>query len=266
LIVKMRSRISAYSAALVLVLCLTSCNTEEFFEGFFTEEQPRLVLFVGVDISGSFLRGKYFDDSLHFLAHYLYSHLQGVGGMEQPKELFVGSIGGSNIGEAKTLFPIQTFEYLTITEIHAKLKEIFPKNKVNEFTDFNAFFHHISETVTNRKLILRPLAIVLISDGIPDVPKADRTEAFKTIILKPLENLSRNIVIRLLYTDAQTGDQWTSLVPRRRVKILTQDAVVMKEWRGSSIMIPGKNFEDQDRFFDWVENQVDFPVRLRRVD
>ena len=31
-------------------------------------------------------------------------------------------------------------------------------------------------------------------------------------------------------------------------------------------MIPGKNFEDQDRFFDWVENQVDFPVRLRRVD
>ena len=266
MIVKMRSRISAYSAALVLVFCLTSCNTEELFEGFFTEEQPRLVLFVGVDISGSFLRGKYFDDSLHFLAHYLYSHLQGVGGMEQPKELFVGSIGGSNIGEAKTLFPIQTFEYLTITEIHAKLKEIFPKNKVNEFTDFNAFFHHISETVTNRKLILRPLAIVLISDGIPDVPKADRSEAFKTIILKPLENLSRNIVIRLLYTDAQTGDQWTSLVPRRRVKILTQDAVVMKEWRGPSIMIPGKNFEDQDRFFDWVENQVDFPVRLRRVD
>ena len=266
MIVKMRSRISAYSAALVLVLCLTSCSTEELFEGFFTEEQPRLVLFVGVDISGSFLKGKYFDDSLHFLAHYLYSHLQGVGGMEQPKELFVGSIGGSNIGEAKTLFPIQTFEYLTITEIHAKLKEIFPKNKVNEFTDFNAFFHHISETVTNRKLILRPLAIVLISDGIPDVPKADRSEAFKTIILKPLENLSRNIVIRLLYTDAQTGDQWTSLVPRRRVKILTQDAVVMKEWRGSSIMIPGKNFEDQDRFFDWVENQVDFPVRLRRVD
>jgi len=266
LIYKMRSRIAAYSAALVLVFCLSSCNSEGFFEGFFTEDQPRLVLFVGVDISGSFLRGKYFDDSLHFLAHYLYAHLQGVGGMEQPKELFVGSIGGSNIGEAKTLFPIQTFEYLTIPEIHSKLKEIFPKNKVNEFTDFNAFFHHISETVTNRKLILRPLAIVLISDGIPDVPEADRDQAFKTIILKPLENLSRNIVIRLLYTDAQTGDQWTSWVPRRRVKILTQDAVVMKEWRDPSIMIPGKDFEDQDRFFDWVKNQVDFPVRLRRVD
>lgn len=262
MILKMRSRISAYSVAWVLVLCLSSCIPEDFF----TEPQPRLILFVGVDISGSFLKSKYFDDSLHFLAHYLYAHIKGVDGLEVPKELFVGSIGGSNVGEAKTLFPIQTFEYLTIPEIHAKLKEIFPKHKVNEFTDFNAFFHHISETVTNRKLILRPLAIVLLSDGIPDVPEADRNEAFKTIILKPLENLSRNIVIRLLYTDAQTGDQWTSLVSRRRVKILTQDAVVMKEWRDPSIMIPGKNFEDQDRFFDWVKDQVDFPVRLRRVD
>ena len=259
---KMRSRISAYSAVVVLVLCLTSCIPEDFF----TEPQPRLIMFVGVDISGSFLKGKYFDDSLHFLAHYLYAHLKGLHDLEVPKELFVGSIGGSNVGEAKTLFPIQTFEYLTIPEIHAKLKEIFPKNKVNEFTDFNAFFDHISQTVTNRKLILRPLAIVLLSDGIPDVPEATRDEALKTIVLKPLENLSRNIVVRLLYTDAQTGDQWTRLVPRRRVKVLTQDAVVMKGWRDPSIMIPGNDFEDQDRFFDWVTDQVDFPVRLRRVD
>ena len=259
---KMRSRISAYFAVVVLALCLTSCIPEDFF----TEPQARLVMFVGVDISGSFLRGKYFDDSLHFLAHYLYAHLKGLHDLEVPKELFVGSIGGSNVGEAKTLYPIQTFEYLTVREIHAKLKEIFPKNKVNDFTDFNAFFDHISQTVTNRKLILRPLAIVLLSDGIPDVPEASRDEALKTIVLKPLENLSRNIVVRLLYTDAQTGDQWSRLVPRRRVKVLTQDAVVMKEWREPNIMIPDKNFEDQDRFFDWVKNQVDFPVRLRRVD
>ena len=106
--------------------------------------------------------------------------------------------------------------------------------------------------MTNRKLILRPLAIVLLSDGIPDVPEATRDEALKTIVLKPLENLSRNIVVRLLYTDAQTGDQWSRLVPRRRVKVLTQDAVVMKGWRDPSIMIPGNDFEEQDRFFDWV--------------
>ena len=97
-------------------------------------------MFVGVDISGSFLKGKYFDDSLHFLAHYLYAHLKGLHDLEVPKELFVGSIGGSNVGEAKTLYPIQTFEYLTVREIHAKLKEIFPKSKVNEFTGLQCLF------------------------------------------------------------------------------------------------------------------------------
>ena len=191
MILKKRSKTVAACIALVLVLCLTSCIPEDFF----TEPQPRLIMFVGVDISGSFLKGKYFDDSLHFLAHYLYAHLKGLHDLEVPKELFVGSIGGSKVGEAKTLYPIQTFEYLTVREIHDKLKEIFPKNKVNEFTDFNAFFDHISQTVTNRKLILRPLAIVLLSDGIPDVPEATRDEALKTIVLKPLENLSRNIVV-----------------------------------------------------------------------
>ena len=71
---KMRSRISAYSAVVVLALCLTSCIPEDFF----TEPQARLIMFVGVDISGSFLKGKYFDDSIHFLAHYLYAHLKGL--------------------------------------------------------------------------------------------------------------------------------------------------------------------------------------------
>lgn len=57
--------------------------------------------------------------------------------------------------------------------------------------------------------------------------EAKQAEAFRQIVLKPLENLSSNIVIRLLYTEAQTGDQWRSRVPRKRVRILTQDAVVM---------------------------------------
>ncbi len=259
---KSRSKILTCSVLFAVFLCLTSCLPDAFL----SEPVPRLVMFVGVDISGSFLKSKYFDDSLNFLAHYLYAHLQGLGGLEQPDELFVGSIGGSTVGEAKTLFPIQTFEYGTLPEIHQKLKEIFPKNKVNPFTDFNAFFHHIGETVSNRKLILRPLAIVLISDGIPDVPEAERSEAYRQIDIEPLENLSRNIVIQLLYTDAETGDQWTSLVPRKRVKILTQDAPVMKEWRDPNILLPGKSLEEQDRFFDWVKHQVDFPVRLKRVD
>ena len=35
------------------------------------KETPRLVLFVGVDISGSFLKGPYFENAMDFLAHYI---------------------------------------------------------------------------------------------------------------------------------------------------------------------------------------------------
>jgi hypothetical protein len=50
---------------------------------------PRLCMFVGVDISGSFMNGKYFDDSIEFLSHYIYGHLNGLGSMETPNGLFV---------------------------------------------------------------------------------------------------------------------------------------------------------------------------------
>src|SRR2546426_3760551 len=100
----------------------------------------RLVLFIGVDISGSFMEGRYFDDSIEFLARYIHAHLNGLGGMEIPNSMFVGSIGGVNKGEAKTLFPIQTFQDRTVEEIEAQLRVLFPKDRLKEnpFTDFNA--------------------------------------------------------------------------------------------------------------------------------
>ena len=68
--------------------------------------QPgRLVMFIGVDISGSFMDGKYFDDSIEFLARYIYAHLNGLGGMEVPHSLFVGSIGGVKKDEAEDAVP-----------------------------------------------------------------------------------------------------------------------------------------------------------------
>ena len=48
-----------------LTMVLNSCTGES---------RPRLSMFIGVDISGSFVNGKYFDDSLKFLATYIYSH------------------------------------------------------------------------------------------------------------------------------------------------------------------------------------------------
>ena len=66
-------------------------------------------MFIGVDISGSYVNGNYFDDSIDFLAHYIHAHLNGYGGLEVPNVLFVSSIGGAKTNEPKTFFPIQTF-------------------------------------------------------------------------------------------------------------------------------------------------------------
>jgi hypothetical protein len=226
----------------------------------------RLVLFIGVDISGSFMNTKDFDDSIEFLAHYIHAHLNGLGGMEIPHSMFVGSIGGVKKGEAKTLFPIQTYQDRTVEEIGAQLRLHFPKEKQNPFTDFNAFFAQVADMVGSRKLILKPISIVLISDGKPDLGGTSRSAKFRSIKLKPLENLSRNITLRILYTDAVTGKSWRDEVPRKRVKVWTQDAIVMAEWKSPKTLIPGRAPAEQQRFFSWVKDNVDFQPRLRRVN
>jgi hypothetical protein len=227
--------------------------------------KPRLTMFVGVDISGSFMKGKFYDDSLNFLAHYLYAHINGVGGLEVPNALFVSSIGGAAANEPKTFYPIQTFENKSVEEIAETLQEIFPKRAANRFTDYNAFFEQCALTVKNKNLVLRPISIVMLSDGIPDVKKEGKTD-FRSISVRPLERLARNITIRLLYTDAVVGTSWQTKVPRRRVKVWTQDAEVMQSWKDPKILLPDKPMEEQPYFFDWIKDNVDFGVRARRVD
>ena len=226
----------------------------------------RLVLFVGVDISGSFMDGKYFDDSIEFLARYIHAHLNGEGGMEVPSALFVGSIGGVKKGEPKTLYPIQTFQDRSVEQIEAQLRELFPRTKANPFTDYNAFFAQCADMVDQKRLILKPISIVLLTDGVPDLGGANRKARFRNLSLTPLEYLSRNITVRVLYTDAVTAKNWRDDVPRKRVKVWTQDAIVMTEWKDPRTMLPGKSFSDQEKFFAWVRDNVDFQPRLRRVD
>jgi hypothetical protein len=229
-------------------------------------EAPRLVMFIGVDISGSFMRGKYFDDALAFLARYIHAHVNGLGGMEVPHSLFVGSIGGNKKDEAKTLFPIQMFQDRSVEQIEAQLHLLFPKKRENPFTDFNAFFEQVSDMVDQKKLILKPISILLITDGKPDLGGATKSARFHKIVLKPLEKLSRNITLRVLYTDAVTAKDWRDDVPRTRVKVWTQDAVVMADWNDPKTLVPGKADDDQVKFFSWVRDNVDFQPRLRRVD
>jgi len=210
---------------------------------------------------------KHFEDSLDFLAEYLYAHLNGMGGLEVPHSLFVGTLGGDKMDEAKTFFPIQTFEHRSPAEIRAKVKELFQKkSKSNALTDFNAFFQQVETTTKNKKLILKPISVVMLSDGKPDIKGAKGDDRFRRLDFGPLETLSRNVTVRLLYTDPVTGKAWQSMIPRKRVKVWTQDASVMVEWKSPKTLLPGKPIAEQERFFAWVRDNVDFAARTQRVD
>ena len=249
-------RIATYFLAAVL---LSGCD----FSG--DSEKPRLSMFVGVDISGSFMQSDHYDDAIDFLAHYLYAHLHGLGGLEVPSVLFVSSIGGATADQPKTFYPRQTFENQSVEEIAQKLRSIFPRGIENPFTDYNAFFDQIALTVRNKKLVLRPISIVMVSDGIPDIRREGKTD-YRSISLKSLESLSRNITLRLLYTDAEVGRYWQTKVPRRRVKIWTADAPVMVSWKDPKILAQGTPLEEQERFLSWIADIVDYGVSARRVD
>ncbi len=249
------------ATAILLAVAQTGCD----IAGGAESETPRQTMFVGVDISGSYMNSGHFNDSLEFLSYYIYGHLNGVGAMEPPANLFVSSIGGATAGEPKTFFPIQTFENKSIEEIHTTLKEMFPKESPNPFTDYNAFFEQVAHTVRSKNLVLRPISIVMISDGVPDVTRNGKT-SYESIDLKPLERLARSVTVRLLYTDAVVGKSWQTQVSRQRIRIWTQDADVMRAWSDPKILVAGVPFQQQPHFFEWVDDNVDFGVRARRVD
>lgn len=235
--------------------------------GFFDEEpKPRMVMFIGVDQSGSFVKNPDYDDSIGFLARYIYAHLKGLDGLQRPAALFVGSIGGDLKGQPKVFYPIETFQDKTPEEIEAKLHEIFPKDHLDKYTDFNAFFEKVNEMVKDRNLIMKPLSLVMVSDGVLDVPGKNGRHDFRGIDLSALEKLSRNVTLRLLYTDPSIGKKWEGQVPRRRVRVWTQEAPVMQTWKDPKIYSPEGPMEKQEKFIGWVKNNVDFGVRMKRVD
>jgi hypothetical protein len=256
----MRTR-GLFLTALALAFGFTVSAGASWFD---QPPQPRLVMFVGVDVSGSFLKGPDFDDSLSFLARYLYAHLNGLGGVEKPSALFVGSIGGDKAKEPKVFYPIETFQNKSVEEIEAKLQELFPKKHVDAYTDYNAFLEKISEMVKDRRMVLKPLSVVMLSDGELDAP-GKKGRDFHYIDLMPLEKLSRNVALRLLYTNPTVGKKWESEIPRHRVKVWTQEAPVMETWKDPKLFLPDQPIEKQDLFFKWVKNNVDFNVRMKRV-
>jgi hypothetical protein len=219
----------------------------------------RSTLVVGIDVSGSFQsRGRY-ESSIDFAANYLYGHLHGLGGLKEPTAVFVGSLGGEKPGEAKSFQPIMTFQNMTVPQIAAYLRKEYPPR--DALTDFNPFFERVATIVKRNNLVLSPLNVVMLTDGIPDTPseRNDSLSKYKKINVSGLEYLSKNTTLRILYPRPTVAVHWEKNVPRRRVRMWTVDDEVMATWR--SHYKKGEAPQQQAELWKWINDNVDFRVR-----
>lgn len=248
-------RTPAALAATLLAAGAVACAPAE------SEAPFRNTLVMGVDVSGSF-RGHY-NDAIEFAAYYLYGHLNGLGELREPTAVFVGSVGGERPGEVKSFHPIHDFTGKSVERIAADLRSWFPPE--DDVTDFNTFFDRAATLVKRQNLILAPLNIVLVSDGVPDVRAArgDTLGPYQRLNVQPLEFLSRSTTIRLLYPTPTVAVNWERGVERRRVRLWTVDAQVMGGWRAQ--LEPGRPPEAQEKLWSWMHDNVDFRVRARII-
>jgi hypothetical protein len=217
-------------------------------------------LVIGLDVSGSF-KNQY-DDAVEFASYYIYAHLHGLGGLHTPTALFVASIGGDRPGEPKAFHPIDDFSNRTQEEIASDLRTWFPSR--DAYTDFNVFFQQVASLAKERGLILAPLTLVILSDGMPDVGGASQgANPIAKIDLSPLEYLSRSVTVRLLYASPTVGDEWKRLIHRKRVRLWTEEAPVMVGWHRQ--LADNEPLAAQDSLWKWVADNVDFRVRMASI-
>jgi hypothetical protein len=216
---------------------------------------------IGIDVSGSFRDAKLYDDAVDFAATYIFAHLNGYGGLRVPTSLFVGSVGGARPGEPKSFHPINDFQGRTVEQIAADIRTWFPPT--DPYTDFNAFFQRVSGLIKERGLILAPLNVIVLSDGVPDLTPGTHLSpgenAYGRIDMSPLEYLSRSVTVRLLYASPTVGDDWKRRVKRKRVRFWSEEAQVMQGWHTQ--MKPGVPLEQQASLWKWMEDNVDLRVR-----
>ncbi len=252
------SRARWRAAALATVALVTGCGPG----GVESAAKPAAsTLVIGIDVSGSFRDAKLYDDAVQFAAYYAYAHLNGLGGLRPPTALFVGSVGGARPGEPKSFHPINDFQGRSVEQIAADIRAWFPPT--DAYTDFNAFFQRVAGLTKERGLILAPMSVVVLSDGVPDMPPGTRLEAgqnpYTRIDLSPIEFLSRSVTVRLLYASPTVGDNWKRLIKHKRVRLWTQEAQVMAGWHTQ--LKPDVPLEGQNDLWKWVRDNVDFRVR-----
>ncbi len=250
-------RVRRFAAGAIIVAILGACTPMED-----TPRRARSTLVLGIDVSGSFEATGNYNDAIEFASHYLYGHLSGLGDLAVPSAVFVGSVGGENPGETKSFQPIHAFRGKSPEEIAAVLREQFPSR--DGFTDFNAFFDRVATLVKRQGLVLAPLNIVLLTDGIQDLTANSGTESrFATIDLGPLEYLSRSVTVRLLYATPTVSVAWEREVDRRRVRMWTVDHEVMGGWREQ--LESDINGGGEENLWKWVLDNIDFRVRSRML-
>ncbi|HLE11119.1 MAG: hypothetical protein A2504_01515 [Bdellovibrionales bacterium RIFOXYD12_FULL_39_22] len=221
-------------------------------------------IFIGIDVSGSFTTTDSFKNGVKFLSYYLYGHLRGEEGLSRPTDLYVGGIGGDQKEEPQSFFPIHDFDGLSPLEIEEKLTKEF-SGQTDNLTDFNTFFLRIKSIVKQKNLVLAPISIIMLTDGVPEIPKGQGKDvkvvkqAYSKIDISPLEYLTRNISIRILYASPKVGNNWQSYVPTSRIKVWTVEPAVMFGW------------EDQLRrngmsgLWSWVKDNIDLRIKSRGI-
>jgi hypothetical protein len=241
--------IAAIAALLILVGCVPSDGSRV----------ARSTLVIGIDVSGSFMKGGRYESSIDFAANYLYAHLHGLGNLKQPTSVFVGSIGGDQAQETKACQPIHTFQDMSVAEIAAYLRKEYPAK--DGLTDFNPFFERVATLVKRQNLVLSPLNVVLLTDGLPDTPvaKGDSLGKYANIDVSDLEYISKSVTVRVLYPSPTVAVHWERKVPRRRVRMWTVDNEVMATWEKHHRA--GVPPEQQDALWKWIADNVDFRVR-----
>jgi hypothetical protein len=254
------SLLAAVALASALSVPVAGCTQEPA-----QPHKPHNTLFIGVDASGSFKNSGYYDNALLFLAHYIYGHLHALGGLDKPQAMFIASVGGKDLREPKSFHPIHDFENKDIPQIEAELRKWFPP--ADRVTDFNPFFAEVARITKERNLVLAPINVMIITDGVPDAATsgapAGSQALYEKIDLKPLEYLSRNVTLRLAYISPKVGDHWRRHVPRERVRLWTVDGEVMKTWREK--LEPNRDLAEQSRFWKWLSDTVDYRVRSSKL-
>ncbi len=243
-------------AVFILSIIGSGCNLQP------GNRKPRTTMFIGVDASGSFHETGDYDHALTFLSYYIYGHLHELGDLKKPRNMFVAAVGGKDPNEPKAFHPIHDFTDKDIPEIEAALRAWFPPQ--DSLTDFNPFFRQVARIVKERNLILAPVNLVIVTDGVPDFrvrhASSGSESIYQEIDLGPLEYLSRKMTLRLTYVSPKAGEQWRRDVPRRRVRLWTVDAEVMRGWE-EQVQPGAVSHANQDKLWTWIKDNVDYRVR-----